>query len=97
MCYHPDSRNYMPDVRRLQSLLLVQEKLDRSNGSLGQELVVSSDSPLRGVRILDFSRLLPGPYATSILASLGVEVVKVEDPCWVMLCVISRRCSMELV
>lgn len=41
---------------------------------------MSSDSPLRGVRILDFSRLLPGPYATSILASLGAEVVKVEEP-----------------
>jgi alpha-methylacyl-CoA racemase len=35
---------------------------------------------LRGVRILDFSALLPGPFATEILADLGAEVVKVEPP-----------------
>ena len=36
--------------------------------------------PLDGVRILDLSRLLPGPFATLLLADLGAEVVKVEDP-----------------
>ncbi len=36
--------------------------------------------PLEGVRILDLSRLLPGSYATLLLADLGAEVVKVEDP-----------------
>lgn len=35
--------------------------------------------PLNGVRVLDLSRLLPGPFATMILAGLGAEVVKVED------------------
>jgi crotonobetainyl-CoA:carnitine CoA-transferase CaiB-like acyl-CoA transferase len=35
--------------------------------------------PLTGVRVLDLSRLLPGPFATMILAGLGAEVVKVED------------------
>jgi alpha-methylacyl-CoA racemase len=34
---------------------------------------------LEGTRILDFTRLLPGPYATLRLAELGAEVVKVED------------------
>ncbi len=34
---------------------------------------------LDGVRILDLSRLLPGPYATQLLADAGAEVVKVED------------------
>ncbi|HLY32585.1 MAG TPA: CoA transferase, partial [Ktedonobacterales bacterium] len=35
--------------------------------------------PLAGVRILDLTRLLPGPYATMLLRSLGAEVVKIED------------------
>ncbi len=36
--------------------------------------------PLDGVRVLDLSRLLPGPYASHILASFGAEVIKVEKP-----------------
>lgn len=36
--------------------------------------------PLSGVKILDLSRLLPGPFCTMLLADMGADVVKVEDP-----------------
>ena len=35
---------------------------------------------LEGLRVLDFSRLLPGPYCTWLLADMGAEVIRVENP-----------------
>ena len=39
-----------------------------------------NELPLHGLKVVDFSRLLPGPWATQVLGDMGAEVVKVEQP-----------------
>src|SRR5690349_130700 len=44
------------------------------------DALTRTDKPLRGLRVLELGQLLAGPFATSLLAWFGAEVIKVEPP-----------------
>ena len=61
---------------------LIHWQIDGEFNGSGTSQVSDQHHPLRGMRVLDLTRVLAGPVATRFLARFGAEVLRVDPPNW---------------
>jgi alpha-methylacyl-CoA racemase len=68
-------------LSKVQVFINTDYSIDNQPGQLLENRKdVNMRGPLEGITVLDLSRLLPGPFCSLLLADLGAEVIRVENP-----------------